>query len=115
MTTPKALRVSPSSAAAPSAAFWFKSAITTRAPSRAKALAISLPMPLAAPVTMATLSLRRMSSHSRGGRLGRRLPPRGGLEIVVGDFAEAERQIANEMDRRYDLEHRQFRDRRQRM
>ena len=37
-------------------------------------VAISLPMPLAAPVTMATLSLRRMSRYSRGGRLGRRFP-----------------------------------------
>ena len=31
------------------------------APSRAKTMAISLPMPLAAPVTIATLSFRRMA------------------------------------------------------
>src|SRR5215469_16146779 len=115
MITPRALRVSPSSAAAASLAFWFKSAITTRAPSRAKVLAISLPMPLAAPVTMATLSLRRMSRHSRGGRLGRRLPLRRRGEIVVGDLAEAEREIANEMNRGDDLEHRQLGDRGKRM
>src|SRR5262249_38496448 len=118
MTTPKALRVSPSSDAAPSAAFWFKSAITTRAPSRAKTLAMSLPMPLAAPVTMATLSFRRMSSNpcSDGSQrrrcfaLGRRR-----LQIIMGDPAHAERQIANEVNSRDDLQHRQFCDRGERM
>src|SRR6516164_3227297 len=112
MTTPKALRVSPISAATASAPFWFKSAIATRAPSRAKVAAISLPMPLAAPVTMATLSLRRMSRNSRGGRFQRRLALGGGrLQVVVGDLAEAERDIANEVNRGHDLEHGQLRDR----
>jgi hypothetical protein len=42
------------------------------APSRAKACAIALPMPLAAPVTTATLSVRRMASLLRegGGKTG---------------------------------------------
>jgi hypothetical protein len=35
--------------------------MATLAPSRAKTVAISLPMPLAAPVTMATLSFMRMA------------------------------------------------------
>src|SRR5262249_26693447 len=74
--------------------------------------AISLPMPLAAPVTMATLSLRRMSRNSRGGRFQRRLALGGGrLQVIVGDFAEAEREIANEVNRGHDLEEGQLRDR----
>src|SRR5262249_7540346 len=40
-------------------------------------------MPLAAPVTMATLSLRRMSRNSRGGRSQRRLALGGGRLQVV--------------------------------
>src|SRR5215813_7696461 len=69
-------------------------------------------MPLAAPVTMATLSLRRMSRNSRGGRFQRRLALGGGwLQVIVGDLAEAERDIANEVNRGYDLEHGQLRDR----
>src|ERR1700730_17861383 len=69
-------------------------------------------MPLAAPVTMATLSWRRMSRTSRGGRCQRRLALRGGrLQIVVDDLAEAERDIANEVNRGHDLEHGQLGDR----
>src|SRR6516162_7290736 len=68
-------------------------------------MAISLPMPLAAPVTMATLSLRRMSRNSRGGR----------LQVIVGDLAEAERDIANQVNRGHDLEHGQLGDRGERM
>src|SRR5260370_28355396 len=69
-------------------------------------------MPLAAPVTMATLSLRRMSRNSRGGRFQRRLALRGGrLQGIVDDLAEAERDIANEVDRGHDLEHGQLGDR----
>src|SRR5262249_47671535 len=112
MTTPKALRVSPISAATALAPFWFKSAITTRAPSRTKVLAISLPMPLAAPVTMATLSLRRMSRNSRGGRFQRRLALGGGApQVVVGDLAWAERDLATEVNRGHDVEHGHLRDR----
>src|SRR5262249_41990229 len=76
---------------------------------------ISLPMPLAAPVTMATLSLRRMSRYSRRGRIERRFSLRRGLKIVVGDFAEAEREVANEMNGRDHLEHRQLCDGRKRV
>src|SRR5262245_49232437 len=88
--------------------------MTTRAPSRAKVLAISLPMPLAAPVTMATLSFKRMSGSSCGGGGARRLTLRR-LEVVVGDLAEAEGEIADQVHGRHDLQHRQFRDRREGM
>src|SRR5262249_15395352 len=47
------------------AASLFRSAIATRAPSRAKRRAISFPMPLAAPVTMAILLRRFMFQHSK--------------------------------------------------
>src|SRR5712692_1531963 len=118
MTTPSALPAPPSSAAVASAAFWLRSAITTRAPSRTKVLAISLPMPLAAPVTMATLSLRRMSGSFRscGSARWRRLAlRRRRLKVIVDDLAETEREIADEMDRRQDLEHGQLGDRRKRV
>src|SRR5712691_11669448 len=116
MATPSALPAPPSSAAVASAAFWLRSAITTRAPSRTKVLAISLPMPLAAPVTMATLSLRRMSRNSRFGRSAcRRARRRGRLEVIVSDLAEAEGEIADHVDRADDLEHRQLGDRRERV
>src|SRR6266850_233500 len=53
------------------AASLFRSAIATRAPSRAKRRAISLPMPLAAPVTMQILLRRFMVEDSvRGGSSG---------------------------------------------
>src|SRR5262245_13728763 len=118
MTTPSALPAPPNSVAVASAAFWLRSAITTRAPSRTKVLAISLPMPLAAPVTMATLSLSRMSRHSCAGGSARRRRlalRRGRLEIVVGDLAEPEREIADHVDRGHHFEHRQLRHRRQRV
>src|SRR5689334_1529210 len=54
------------SSAAPCAACWFRSAIATLAPSAAKRSAISLPMPLAAPVTMATLLRSFIVEHSCG-------------------------------------------------
>src|ERR1700730_1895682 len=118
MTAPSALPAPPSSVAVASAAFWFTSAITTRAPSRTKVLAISLPMPLAAPVTMAALSLRRMSGDSRFGRSERRCRlalQRRRLKVVIGDLAEAEGEIADHVDGGNDLEHRQLRDRRERV
>ncbi len=49
------------SRAVASADFRSRSAMATFAPSRAKMMAISLPMPLAAPVITATLSCKRMS------------------------------------------------------
>src|SRR5205807_1272269 len=48
------------------AAVLFRSAIATRAPSAAKRSAISLPMPLAAPVTMQTLLRSVIVKHSSG-------------------------------------------------
>src|ERR1700745_293870 len=92
--------------------------MATRAPSRAKTLAMSLPMPLAAPVTMATLSFKRMSSNPCSGGSQRRRGfalGRGRLQIIMGDPAHAEREIANEMHGGDDLQHRQFRDRRERV
>src|SRR5437879_9033409 len=96
------------SAAAASAAVLLRSAIITFAPSRAKACAISLPMPLAAPVTMATLSWKRLicvSSFTRG----------LGCEVVVDDFAEIEREVGNQVHTGDHLAHWQIGHRRQRM
>src|SRR5215467_3274582 len=60
-------------------------------------MAMSLPMPLAAPVTMATLfSSRMMFSRFR--------------QVIVDDLAEAKRQIGDDVGGREDFEHRQFRD-----
>src|SRR5436309_10494023 len=53
----------------------FRSAIATRAPSRASALAIARPMPLAPPVTIATRS--RSFTGFPGGRSSRRVTPLG--------------------------------------
>src|SRR5262249_15656927 len=114
---PLALAIS--SATVPAAAL-FKSAMATLAPSRAKVSAISFPMPLAAPVTMATLSFRRMAapflSLLRMGLLQAQSQSSCQLaHVVVHDLAEAERQIRENVDCRDDLEHRQLGDRRQRM
>src|SRR5215831_15683351 len=114
---PRALAIS--SATDPAAAL-FKSAMATLPPSRAKASAISLPMPLAAPVTMATLSFRRMAppvlSSERMGLLQaeNRSSDRLG-HVVVHDLAEAERQVRENVDCRDDLDDRQLGDRGQRM
>src|SRR6516162_559539 len=59
-------------------------------------MAMSLPMPLAAPVTMATLfSSSMMFSRFR--------------QVIVDDLAEAKRQIGDDVGGREDFEHRQFR------
>src|SRR6516165_23396 len=93
---PVARLAPPSSAATASAPFWLRSAITTLAPSRANSMAMSLPMPLAAPVTMATLfSSSMMFSRFR--------------QVIVDDLAEAKRQIGDDVGGREDFEHRQFR------
>src|SRR5262249_13607714 len=107
------------SSATDRAAALFKSAMATLAPSRAKVSAISFPMPLAAPVTMATLSFRRMAapflSLLRMGLLQASQSSCRLANVVVHDLAEAERQIRENVDCRDDLEHRQLGDRRQRM
>src|SRR6516165_5256975 len=96
--TPIARLAPPSSAATASAPFWLRSAITTLAPSRANNTAMSLPMPLAAPVTIATL----FSSF---------MPILQFLaKVVVNDFAETKRQVGDDVGGGYDLKHRQFRD-----
>src|SRR5713101_4651154 len=104
MATPMARRSDPpSSAAAASAPAWFRSAMATLAPSRTKVRAISLPIPLAAPVTTATRFFRRMACLL------------GSLEIVVRDLAEAEGQVGDDVDARHDLQDRKLGHRRQRM
>src|SRR5215470_11827709 len=90
--------------------------MTTLAPSSANFRAISLPMPLAAPVTTAILSLRRMLSSRRMGLLlatGSLL--RGRREIVMHDLAKSQRQVAQNVHGRDNLKHRQFSHRRHRM
>src|SRR5262245_20886390 len=80
----------------------FRSAMPTLPPSRAKVSAISFPIPLAAPVTIATLSFRRMASLRMGILLvARRSSDRLG-QVVVHDFADAERQVRENMDCRDD-------------
>src|SRR5882762_8651459 len=102
MATPMALPVPPSSDAATSAPAWLRSPMTTLAPSRAKVRAISLPMPLAAPVTTATLFLRRM------GTFPLILP-----QVIVDDLTETERQVGKDVLRRDDFHDGQFGDGRQ--
>jgi hypothetical protein len=71
------------------------SAIATFAPSRANTMAMSLPIPLAAPVMMATLSLRRIPC----------LPLASG-QIVVNDLAEIEGEVGDDVRAGHDLENR---------
>src|SRR5215475_7681760 len=104
------------SSATDRAAALFKSAMATLPPSRAKVSAISFPMPLAAPVTMATLSFRRMApavfSSQRMGLLQVESQSSCRLaHVVVHDLAEAERQIRENVDCRDDLDDRQLGDR----
>src|SRR5690349_19167465 len=107
MATPTArLRDGSSSSAAASAPGWFRSAITTLAPSAAKVRAISLPIPLAAPVTTATLSLRRMDFLLAAGRLFN-VPS----EIIIHDLAKPQGQIAQDVHRGKNLQDRQLGDR----
>src|SRR5690606_17831133 len=56
----------------------------TRAPSRAKRTAVALPMPLAAPVTMATFPSRRFIGYStrKGARARHVAPPRAEMSGV---------------------------------
>src|SRR5271157_3911576 len=72
------------SAAVASAASLARSAIATLAPSPAKTSAMSLPMPLAAPVMMAVLSLSFMVISFRGKRLASARPEAGSAREVEG-------------------------------
>src|SRR5262249_16798045 len=102
-----------SSAAACAAASW-RSAMTTCAPSVAKRLAISSPMPLAAPVMIATLPLRHamVNSFRTLKALLRSVLLR---KVIVYDFAQPERQIGDQVSRRNHVPDRKTGDRRQRM
>src|SRR5580704_10132060 len=82
-----------------------RSAMTGTPPSAAKRSAISLPMPLAAPVMIATLSEKRDIS----GFLSR-IP-----QVVEDDLAQTEGQVSNVVGSRDDLAHRQPRHIAQRM
>src|SRR5262245_59277817 len=66
---------------------------------------MSLPIPLAAPVMMATLSLRSMSVS-----LACRL---ASGQVVVNDLAEIEGEVGDDVRARHDLEHRQLSEGRQ--
>src|SRR5258708_4638189 len=106
MPTPTArLPEASSSFAAASAPCWFKSAMTIFAPSLAKVRAISLPMPLAAPVTTATLSLRRIDLLLAADRLLRIR-----REIIVHDLAKPQREVAEDVHGGDDLQDRQLGD-----
>src|SRR5262245_44690619 len=73
------------------AASLFRSAMATRAPSRAKRRAISLPMPLAAPVTMQTLLRRFIAEGScrQGGWIDSRSDCGGTLRAYEVEYAHA--------------------------
>src|SRR4029077_15063551 len=73
-----------------------RSAIATLAPSRANIVAISLPMPLAAPGWQLYFQVACCSP--------------GLAQVIVDDLAEAKRQIGDDVGGREDFEHRQFRD-----
>src|SRR6516162_10930797 len=106
-----------SSAAAASADGDCRSAITTFAPSVAKRHAISLPMPLAAPVMMATLPSSCAMERILCGR-NERLPRTGDAasdEVVVHDFAEPEGEIGDQVRGRDDFPDWKIRNRRERV
>src|SRR6516162_538344 len=87
------------SRAVASAASKFRSAMTGTPPSAAKRRAISLPMPLAAPVTIATLSEKRGTSVV----LSRV------FQVIEDHLAETERQIGDVVGGRDHRPHRQSR------
>src|SRR5258707_4531554 len=85
------------SRAVASAASKLRSAITVIPPSAAKRTAISLPMPLAAPVMIATFPEKRGISQFLSGV----------LKVIEYHLAQTERQIGNVVGSRDDLAHRQ--------
>src|SRR6516165_6640633 len=95
-----------------------RSAIATFAPSVAKRLAISLPMPLAAPVMMATLPSSCPMERIPCGRnepLPRRTGGAASDEVVVDDFAEPEGEIGDQVRGRDDFPDWKIRNRRERV
>src|SRR6201988_704304 len=96
------------SRAVASAASRLRSAMTDVLPSAAKRMAISLQMPHAAPVIMATFPLKRDMWASFQGESGV-------LQIIEHDLAETERQVGNIVGRRDHFAHRQPRHVAQRM
>src|ERR1700736_3431845 len=93
------------SRAVASAASKLRSAMTGTPPSAAKRTAISLPMPLAAPVMIATLSEKRGIP-----RFLSRIP-----QVVEDDLAQTEGQVRHIVSSRDELAHRQPRHITQRM
>src|SRR5215470_16120358 len=92
------------SAAVACAALRSRSAITGTPPSAASRIAISLPMPLAAPVTIATRPSKRSMIH-----LLLLLYPDSRLclfQIIEDDFAEPERKVGHVVQGGNDLVHR---------
>src|SRR6516162_8493638 len=93
-----------------------RSAIATFAPSVPKRLAISLPMPLAAPVMIATLPsscpMKRIPV-GRSERMSQARGPRASDEVVVDDFAKPQREIGDHVCGRDDFPDWKIRDRRQ--
>ena len=73
--------------------------MATFAPSRAKIIAISLPIPLAAPVMITTLSFRRTEILLNTWVSG---------EVVVNDLAETEREVGHDVSCSDDFQHRQL-------
>src|SRR6516225_1927725 len=94
-----------------------RSAITTFAPSVAKRLAISLPMPLAAPVMMATLPSSCPMERIPVGRSERMPRARAATsgQVVMDDFAEPEGEIDDQVRGGDDFPDRKIRNRRERV
>src|SRR5262249_53686809 len=88
------------SRAVASAASILRSAITDVPPAPGKRSAISLPMPLAAPVMMAIFPSKRAIAIPFGANSGF-------TEVIEHDLAETERQIRDVVNCRHDLAHRQ--------
>src|ERR1700761_3819959 len=94
----------------------FRSAITTAAPRLASLRAHCSPIPLAAPVTSATLFFNDIFvSSSAGLQVGRELQVLGRGQIVQRDFADIQREIGDHVTRTHHALDRQIGDRRQRV
>src|SRR5882672_11065871 len=104
MATPMAL---PPEVSMPAATFWaasrFTSAMATATPRLASSSAMPLPIPLAAPVTIADFPFRSMVRSFASS------------EIVKHDLPQSQGQVGHEMLGAQHFKHRQFRHRCQRM